>query len=74
MALFVLSLCPFDIYFGVGAFVIGLSQIYSFFSLHIEDRMFSARSLYEIITHNFHILAAFKRISGICILFIFKPQ
>ena len=32
MALFVLSLCPFDISVGVGAFVIGLSQISSFFS------------------------------------------
>ena len=28
--LFVLSLCPFDISVGVGAFVIGLSQISSF--------------------------------------------
>ena len=33
MALFVLSLCPFDISVGVGAFVIGLSQISSFLSL-----------------------------------------
>ena len=32
MALFVLSLCPFNISVGVGAFVIGLSQISSFFS------------------------------------------
>ena len=32
MAFFVLSLCPFDISVGVGAFVIGLSQISSFFS------------------------------------------
>ena len=32
MALFVLSLCPFDISVGVGAFVIGLSQISSFLS------------------------------------------
>ena len=32
VALFVLSLCPFDISVGVGAFVIGLSQISSFFS------------------------------------------
>ena len=31
VALFVLSLCPFDISVGVGAFVIGLSQISSFF-------------------------------------------
>ena len=34
MALFVLSLCPFDISVGVGAFVIGLSQISSLFSLY----------------------------------------
>ena len=33
LALFVLSLCPFDIFVGVGAFVIGLSQISSFLSL-----------------------------------------
>ena len=32
VALFVLSLCPFGISVGVGAFVIGLSQISSFFS------------------------------------------
>ena len=32
MALFVLSLCPFDISVGVGAFVTGLSQISSFLS------------------------------------------
>ena len=32
LALFVLSLCPFDISMGVGAFVIGLSQISSFLS------------------------------------------
>ena len=31
---FVLSLCPFDISVGVGAFVIGLSQISSFFSCY----------------------------------------
>ena len=30
VALFVLSLCPFDISVGVGAFLIGLSQISSF--------------------------------------------
>ena len=32
MALFVLSLCPFDISVGAGAFVIGLGQISSFLS------------------------------------------
>ena len=31
LAFFVLSLCPFDISAGVGAIVIGLSQISSFF-------------------------------------------
>ena len=34
VALFVLSLCPFDISVGVGAFVIGLGQISSFLSCH----------------------------------------
>ena len=33
VALFVLSLCPFDISVGVGAFVIGLGQMSSFLSL-----------------------------------------
>ena len=33
VALFMLSLCPFDISVGVWAFVIGLSQISSFFSV-----------------------------------------
>ena len=32
VALFVLSLCPFDISVGVGAFVMGLGQISSFLS------------------------------------------
>ena len=36
VALFVLSLCPFDISVGVGAFVIGLGQISSFLCLHIQ--------------------------------------
>ena len=36
VAFFVLSFCPFDIFVGVGAFVIGLSQISSFFSDHIQ--------------------------------------
>ena len=34
MALFVFSLCPFDISVGVGAFVIGLNQISSFLFLN----------------------------------------
>ena len=33
VALFVLSLCPFDISVGVGAFVMGLGQISSFLSI-----------------------------------------
>ena len=32
VALFVMSLCPFDISVGVGAFVTGLGQISSFLS------------------------------------------
>ena len=34
VTLYMLSLCPFDISVGVGAFVIGLSQISSFFSVN----------------------------------------
>ena len=37
MALFVFSLCPFDISVGVVAFVIGLSQISSFLSLPTDN-------------------------------------
>ena len=37
VALFVFSVCPFDISVGVGAFVIGLSQIFSIFSLDVQD-------------------------------------
>ena len=36
VALFVWSLCPFDISAGVGAFVIGLSQISTFFLSNIK--------------------------------------
>ena len=41
VALFVLSLCPLGISVGVGAFVIGLSQIssfFSFFSFKVTDK------------------------------------
>ena len=38
VALFVLSLCPFDISVGLGAFVIGLNQISSF-SLLLQGEM-----------------------------------
>ena len=43
VALFVLSLCPFGISVGVGAFVIRLSQISSFFSFY-EERCFKENS------------------------------
>ena len=46
VALFVLSLCPFDISVGVGAFVIELSQISSFFS-HFSSRLLHVRSTFE---------------------------
>ena len=36
VALFALSLCPFDISVGVGAFVVGLSLISSFFSFNMH--------------------------------------
>ena len=41
VALFVLSLCPFDISVGVGAFVIGLGQISSFLSLNNVKNKFA---------------------------------
>ena len=37
VALFVFSLCPFDISVGVRAFVIGLSQISSFLSILLQN-------------------------------------
>ena len=46
MALFVLSLCPFDISVCVGAFVIGLSQISSFFSDY-KQRFYEVNDFYE---------------------------
>ena len=39
MSLFVLSLCPFDISAGVGAFVIGLSQLSSFSRNHAVPKL-----------------------------------
>ena len=45
VALFVLSFCPFDISVGVGAFVIGLSQISSFFS-YIRQPYFYLTNFY----------------------------
>ena len=50
--LIVLSLCPFDISVGVWAFVIGLSQISSFFSFYDKNSFFelAARDM------AFHIL------------------
>ena len=44
VALFVLSLCPFDISVGVGAFVIGMGQI-SFLSLCLFLGVFMAVTL-----------------------------
>ena len=44
VALFVLSLCPFDISVGVGTFVIGLSQISSFFSSSYRKNYITIRS------------------------------
>ena len=42
MALFVLSLCTFDISVGVGAFVIGLSQIFLFVFTSILSNTYHA--------------------------------
>ena len=53
VALFVLSLCPFDISVGVGAFVIGLGQISSF--LPCVKRTFHVR-LKTHVLRMFHIL------------------
>ena len=39
VAFFVLSFCPIDISVGVGAFVIGLNQISSFFSYYYFYQM-----------------------------------
>ena len=47
MTLFVLSLCPYDISAGVGAFVIGLSQISSFLSQC--TRIVTVTNFYECI-------------------------
>ena len=51
MALFVLSLCPFDISVGVGAFVIGLRQISSFLSLTLEMNNVHRAILIHLINH-----------------------
>ena len=52
MALFVLSLCPFDISVGIGAFVIGLGQISSFLSLTLtfyqQDGFYVVLSIFLI--------------------------
>ena len=45
VVLFVLSLCPFDISAGVGAFVIGQGQISSFFSYTVKKGFFCRVSL-----------------------------
>ena len=53
VALFMLSLCPFDISVGVGFFVIGLSQIFSFLSLCY---VIIARNGMIIIQYHNHIM------------------
>ena len=45
-----LSLCPFDLSVGVGAFVIGLSQISSFFSCNLP--LNSNVQIFPIILHS----------------------
>ena len=47
VALFVLSLCPFDISVGVGAFVIGLGQISPFLSPY-KKRPFPHNIAYKL--------------------------
>ena len=50
VALFVLSLCPFDISVGVGAFVIGLGQISSFLALrNLVSRVLNVYILSDIL-------------------------
>ena len=51
VALFVLSLCPFDVFAGVGAFVIELSQISSLFSKRYDS--FNNFTIKEISERNF---------------------
>ena len=47
-----LSLCPFDISVGVGAFLIGLGQISSFLSLHMEETF----QRYVLIEHSSYVV------------------
>ena len=47
VALFMLSLCPFDISVGVGVIVIGLSQISSFFSSNTATFTFNCLFPYQ---------------------------
>ena len=57
VALFVLSLCPFDISVGVGAFVIGLGQISSSLSTNtLKIRILSETSIPYLIRHASFIL------------------
>ena len=58
VALFVLSLCLFDIPVGVGAFVIGLSQISSFFSKYVNSHVVYGVSdpRYDNHTRSLHIM------------------
>ena len=58
MALFVLSLCPFDISVSVGDFVIGLGQTSSFLSLFVDRAVLEVsiklRVAFHDIFHNCH--------------------
>ena len=47
MSLFVLSLCPFDISVGIGAFVIRLGQISSFLSWLNNHETYEVRVLIQ---------------------------
>ena len=60
MALFLLSLCPFDISVVVGAFVTGLSQISSFLSY----RCWSCTELCEAFTFLMENIYMFVQIDG----------
>ena len=52
VALFVLSLCPFDISVCVGAFVTGLRQVSSFFSSTYHDCVISSFSHIPVAKHH----------------------
>ena len=49
VAFFMLSLGPFDISIGVGAFVIGLSQISSFFSCYTYTALIPTNMMFSLL-------------------------